>query len=215
MPNIRGSRRQQLEWIEARLGAWEEDPAAVGLQPQQVALLRTRATSTRAAMVHTNFMHAQAKSATREFHTESALLTDLARDLVATVKAFARTTDDPGVYVRSSVVPAAAPTPTPAPHAPSNMTAQVSATGAITLAWDASADARGVFFLVDRARGNAPFAIIGGTADRTLTDAAPRLAEGPVLYRVRAVRGEQMSDWTTPIAIDIGGASGAGLQMAA
>jgi hypothetical protein len=220
MPNIKGSRRQQLEWIEARLGAWEADPAAVGLRPQQVAMLRARAASTRAAMVHTNTMHAEAKSATRAFHDQSALLTTIARDLVAAVKAFARASGDPDVYVRSNVAPAAAPAPAPAPTAPINVTAHISATGAVTLSWDAPASGAtsGVFFLVERAhatRGNAPFTLIGATADRALTDPAPRLADGPVLYRLRAVRGEQMSDWTTPIVFDIRGGAGAAMKMAA
>lgn len=96
---------------------------------------------------------------------------------------------------------------------PTNVRAAISPTGAVTLEWDAAASGAttGVFFLTARKRaGEDVFSIANATPSRAYTDADAPLWTGPVLYQLRAQRGDLVSDWTVPVAVMVreGGVDG-------
>jgi hypothetical protein len=158
-------------------------------------------------------MRDDSKSATRKFYDAMTAMSGPTRDLIATIKAYAETSNNPNVYNLSNVEPPAPPTPATAPTIPFDVTGFVSPTGEATVTWNAdrSGASTGVFFLVERKRSaEAGFGLIGGTAEKAFVDLDPRLGTGTVQYRVKAQRGGLTSSWSVPIAFTITSGGGGG-----
>lgn len=211
MSNFSGTRREKLQWIEARIEQWQQNQAQIGISVQQITNLKTLVGSASAAFTGAEFARAAAKNATRDFYDAFNDMSGPTRDLINTIKAYAETTNNPSVFSLSSIEPPAPPTPAQAPSTPFDVSGSVSPTGNATITWDAdrSGASSGIFFMVERKRGNeATFSIIGGTAEKAFLDVDPRFATGTVQYRVKAQRGGLSSDWSVPIAFSITGGGG-------
>ncbi len=206
MTNFEGTRRQRLEWIEARITQWVANASQIGITSIQANNLKDLVGQASSAFTTAEFARAEAKNATRKYYDAVSDMSGPTRDLIATIKAFAETTDNPNVYALSSIDPPAPPTPVAAPTVPFDVSGSVSPTGNATITWDAdrSGASSGIFFMVERKRGNeATFSIIGGTAEKAFLDVDPRFATGTVQYRVKAQRGGLSSEWSVPIAFSI------------
>jgi len=211
MSNFSGTKRERLQWIEARIDQWQQNQAQIGISVQQITNLKTLVGSASATFTAAEFARAAAKNATRDFYEAFNDMSGPTRDLIATIKAFAETTNNPNVFSLSSIEPPAPPTPATAPTNPFDVSGSVSPTGNATITWDAdrSGASTGIFFMVERKRGNeATFSIIGGTAEKAFLDVDPRFATGTVQYRVKAQRGSLSSNWSVPIAFSITGGGG-------
>lgn len=212
MPNFEGSRRQKLEWLEARVTQWLANATSIGISSAQATAMKGAALSCRTEFNDAEAARAAAKNATVEFYTASNSMNSLARDLIATIKAFAETTNNPNVYALASIDPPSPPTPIPAPDVPTDFTGSVSPGGTVTLTWKAqpSGASSGVFFLVERKRAGEPAWVpMGGTAEKSFLDPNPLLSTGIVQYRVRAARADQASDWSPFLSFDLAGSGGA------
>lgn len=213
MPNFEGTRRQKLEWLEARMNQWVANAAAIGVLPATATNVKNAAVACRTEFNDAEFARAAAKNATLEFYTASTTMNNLARDVIATIKAYAESTNNPSVYALASIDPPAPPTPVPAPGVPTDFNGSVSPGGVVTLTWKStpSGVASGVFFLVERKRSTEPAWIpMGGSAEKAFIDPNPMLSSGIVQYRVKAVRGESSSDWSAFISFDLAGMGGVG-----
>jgi hypothetical protein len=216
MSNFEGTRRQRLEWIEARIDQWQANAAAIGITPAQATNLKNLVGAATSMFTAAEVARDNAKSATRKFYDAMSSMSGPTRDLIATIKAYAETTNNPNVYNLSNIDPPAPPTPVRAPSAPFDVSGFVSPTGNATITWDAdrSGASTGVFFMVERKRGSeATFMVIGGTAEKSYLDLDPRLATGTVQYRVKAQRGGLSSEWSVPIAFSIVGGGGGGFTV--
>ena len=206
MTNFSGTRREKLEWIEARAPIWQTSALQIGITVAQATSLKSLVAAASDAFTAAEAARADAKSATRKFYDAVADMSEPTRDLIATIKAFAETTNNPNVYNISNIDPPAPPTPASAPTIPFDVSGSVSPTGNATVTWDAdrSGASSGIFFMVERKRGTeATFSIIGGTAEKAFLDVDPRFATGTVQYRVKAQRGSLSSNWSVPIAFSI------------
>ena len=211
MPNFEGTRRQKLEWLEARVNQWTANAAGIGILPATATSVKNAAVACRTEFNDAEIARAAAKNATLEFYTASTTMNNLARDVIATIKAYAESTNNPNVYALASIDPPAPPTPVPAPAVPTDFSGSVSPGGVVTLTWKAtpSGPSSGIFFLVERKRGSEPAWIpMGGSAEKAFIDPNPMLSSGVVQYRVKAVRGESASDWSAFISFDLAGMGG-------
>ncbi len=211
MANFEGSRRQKLEWMEARITQWQSNALAIGISAAQATNVKNAAVTCRTEFNDAEAARAAAKNATVEFYTASNTMNGLARDLIATIKAFAETTNNPNVYALASIDPPAPPTPVPAPSVPTDFNGSVSPGGVVTLTWKAtpSGASSGIFFLVERKRAGEPAWIaMGGTAEKAFIDPNPMLSTGIVQYRVKAARAEAASDWSSFVSFDLAGGGG-------
>jgi hypothetical protein len=211
MSNFSGTRREKLEWIEARAPLWQTNATQIGITTAQATSLKALVAAATDAFTAAEVARADAKSATRKYYEAVSDMSGPTRDLIATIKAFAETSNNPNVYNLSNIDPPAPPTPAQAPSTPFDVSGSVSPTGNATITWDAdrSGASSGIFFMVERKRGNeATFSIIGGTAEKAFLDVDPRFATGTVQYRVKAQRGGLSSEWSVPIAFSITGGGG-------
>lgn len=211
-----GTRAKIINWFLSRLEAWEVDPAAIGLSVAQVQALRARVELAQDAELAARRARAASVAATRAFYVAADAAIGPGRAAIATIKAFAAASDEPEVLALARIGPRAAGSPVPPPMMPENLSGVIGATGQLTLRWSArtSGPRSGIFFLVERRLpagvGGSMFVTVGATPALEFTDPAPGLAAGAVAYRVRAVRGAAMSDWTVPVEFDVTIAAGPG-----
>jgi hypothetical protein len=191
-----------MTFIGTRINRWAADPAGAGLTPGQVVQLQELLEESRSARLHMLQLRAAAKGATLVFYSKTDALRSAASAAVASVRAAART--DSHVFVEALIDPPKAPTPAHAPDAPRNVRGAVDANGHLTLEWDADRTGvtSGVFFLIERSRpGEQPFAFLGATPSTTFTDTA--FTAGTTYYRVRAQRGDLLSEWSSIVSMTV------------
>lgn len=213
MPELPATRQGRLEYFEAHYGPWQSNAVAVGISTAQAGAIKTATQNCRTAFDAMIAARDAAKSATQNFYNLNNTMTDLGRTLISTIKSFAETTHNPNVYVLANVNPPAPPTPVPAPNTPTEFTGSVSPDGVVTLAWSAtpSGPTSGVFFIAEKKRmSETAYTIVGATMERSIMDPEADVTHGPVQYRVKASRGNQSSNWTTPIVFNFGEGGGGG-----
>lgn len=215
MSELPRTRLDRLQYFEAHYDQWLTNAAAIGITAGAATAVKNATTACRAGFDAMMVARDAARAATQNFYNLNNTMTGLGRGVISTIKAFAESTGDPNVYVLANINPPAPPTPVPAPATPTEFTGSVSPDGVVTLRWraEASGPSNGVFFLLERKRGGAgAYAVLGATMERTYEDPEADVVNGPVQYRVRAVRGALSSAWAMPIVFNFvgGGAGGAG-----
>lgn len=211
MSELPASRQARLEYFEARNALWLANATAIGITAAQATAIKTATQANRADFGTMEVARGASKAATNTFYTSNNTMTDLGRDLLKTIKAFAQTTNNPAVYSLANIDPPTPPSPVPPPDVPTDLVGVLSPVGVATVSWKStkSGASSGIFFVVARQwQGEADFTVLGASAEKSFIDPAPNAAAGPVYYRVRAVRGADQSDWTQPIVFNIAGGGG-------
>jgi len=150
------------------------------------------------------------KNATQAWYDAQEAMSDKGADYIKTIKAYAATTGNPGVYTIAQIPPPRAPQPAPLPSQPTNLSGAISPQGVLTLAWgsDRSGPTSGIFFHVERKLGdNGPWTSLGATQELTYTDAAVTTYGAAATYQVQARRGDKFSPWSMPLVVDLVGSS--------
>lgn len=223
MAILPGTRKSDLEFFEQHIAAWQLTPTAIGLTAAQLTAFATQITVARKGFNDAELARNASKAATTSWYGVNDPMVATGRDLIRTIKAYAEAAANPNaIYAIAQIPPPADPTPGQAPATPTNLNATISTAGELTLRWDATpaGAASGIFFLVARKNaGEGAFTTLAGTAEKMFTDSGFVGTNGVVEYRIQAVRGNLVSDWTDMIAIDLGGGTGfvaeQGLKMAA
>jgi len=191
--------RSRLEFYEAHLEPWSSDPASIGLSPSAVTALQTRATEAREAYEAHLAAQQAARAAASAFHDKvRALHADpgAGADMIQSIKNFASTTDDPGVYTRAQLPAPAAPSSAPMPGTPFRFAVELLATGAIKLSWKCENHSAGTMYEVRRrvqgaavASGAAEgFTFLGTAGVKRFTDDTLPAGSTAATYEVTAVR---------------------------
>ncbi len=207
MPVLPRTRLDKIEWFEQRLDpqhGWLADPGAIGLTAQQVADLADRVAAARAAYDAAQQARNASLSATAAFHAITGDMEGDGRDLIATVKAFAETTDDPGVYARADVPPPAEPTPAGPPAPPTSVTGTITSDGAVRLRWKGTLSHRTFYEIFRRLDGEATWTVLDSVGEKAYLDASVPPGTSGVQYRVRAKRGRHTSAANDPIRLRLG-----------
>ncbi len=202
------SRARRVEWFEQRLAAWAADPGAIGLSAALVAELAQRTADARAAHTAQRRAINAARAATVAFRDAEARMAVLGRGLVRTVKAFAETADDLGVYAAAKVPPPSAPSPAGAPDAPTNLRGSITNTGAVLLRWDGTLERRTFYEVHRRVEGERAWTFVASLGARAFLDETVAPGSVAALYRVRARRGTLAGPDAPPILVCFGVAPG-------
>ena len=200
-----------MEYFESRISLWLGNAESIGITDEQATALKTAAELNRAQFNAMDVARNSAKAATNTFYASNNTLTDLGRNLIKTIKAYAQTTNDPMVYSLANIDPPAPPTPVPAPSVPADTTGSVTPDGVVTLSWraDRSGASSGIFFIIERKRaGEADYSVLSATVEKSFMDPNARVNLGLVQYRIKAVRGTESSDWATPVVFNFGAGGG-------
>lgn len=220
---------EQIQFCETHNPIWAANAAAIGLTPAQVTSLTGLTTAARASYNSAQTARQASKGATTTFHNNTRSMREVAADLIAVIKAYAESKNDPNVYGLAQIPPPSPPTPATAPSQPTSFAITIEPTGALTLSFESenSAASTGGFFTVQRRLGGGgPFLTIGGTPGvggggrrTTFTDDTLPAGTATVSYVVTPRRGTLVgvSSEAVNVTFGIGGpqATGATLSLAA
>jgi hypothetical protein len=205
LPN---SRRETIEWFEARVSSWAKSPATIGLSNDQVAALSARLDEARDALDSATALRQASLGATGVFHTKADDMRALGADLIKLIRAFALASDDVGVFAAAHIPPPQASTPAGPPDKPTGVSADILNTGEIKVAWK-GLRSYGTQFIVERQMTPVdappePWAWVGHSVTNDFTDAAVPVGFAGVAYRVHAIRAGGTSDASNTATISFG-----------
>ena len=195
----------RLQFFEQRLPHWEEDPASIGLQSEDVAALALRVSAARAAFEEMRAIRIAAEGATQTHRLANDAMFETGMGLVETVKAFARRTGDQSVYPEAGLPAPNPPSPTGPPPMPTNLRVRLLPDGSLRLSWQGST-ARGGYFSIYRGleqEGGTPAAGGGagiGSASIGSTSAGSTIGGSTIggLPLIASVAAKAFDDRTIP-----------------
>lgn len=188
----------KLTFYEAHFSPWTANAVAIGLTPEAVTALGTKIDASRTAYDNMIAQRNAAKAATQNFYDtviDMHASPGAGADMIAAIKNFAQTTDNPQVYTLAEIPPPATPAPAPAPGRPYRFEVELRPLGSIALGWKCD-NPRGVYgtlYEVRRRIGTAgEFVLIGSSGEKSFVDETlpsdAGAAEGGVTYAITAVR---------------------------
>jgi hypothetical protein len=198
-----------LQYCEQRVGQWEQQGAAIGLQSAQTLEFKN---DTNTARVAYDAVQAAKLALRNAVLAQNDAFRDLRRTLgdnTASIRAFARNSPDPNkVYANALIAPPRPPQPIGPPTAAFDLNASLDLlVGGLKLTWKASQDASGVVYRVERtttATPNATWDLIGLTGSKFATDVTVPNGTSRVLYRVVAQRGSLQANPSPVLDIRFG-----------
>jgi hypothetical protein len=215
---------EQIQFCETHNPVWAANAVAIGLTVPQVTALTTLTTAARASYSTSQTTRQAAKAATTTFHNNTKSMRDSAADLIALIKAYAESKNDPNIYGLAQIPPPSPPTPAVAPSQPINFAVTIEPTGALTLSFESenSGASSGGFFIVQRRLGaSGNYTTIGGTPGvggggrrTTFTDDTLPGGTPTVSYIVTPRRGTLVGTSSEAINITFGIGGGASVQGA-
>ena len=184
---------EMIDWFAQRIDTWQDDPAAIGLTPDQTTELAARTAAARGLLEAAQLARIESKSATVASAAGEAALRSYGADMIRIIKAFAETAEDrAAVYVRANVPPPAPRTPQGPPGQPHGVQVRLGSRGELHLAWKAedAAASSGVYFVVSRRLDNDPvFTLLGATGEKAITDDTLPRGTGCATYVIAPFRG--------------------------
>jgi hypothetical protein len=207
MSTLPQSRVGILEFFETHLPLWTADPLIIGLTLEQVTDLQGFTTSARNQWDAAQAARVASKGATEGFYNAIDTLRTAGGAAISEIRAFAKSTANPDVYITAGIPAPASPTPAPPPDAPTNLTITMQTTGEAVLKWKVKQPSPGaeVFTVVHRRLNNTgSFIEFGATGEKTMIDATIPPGTQSVSYVLRARRGDQVSAPSEPVTQFLG-----------
>lgn len=207
MSTVPKSREQQINFFEQHIAIWSNDPASIGLTSGVVTELNGLTQQARASFVSVQALREAAKAGTTGFHNATDAMSALGGAAINTIRAYAKTTGDDGVYEAAQIPPPDAPTPYPAPAAPADLKTSLDNNGNVNVTWRITQPASGaqVFTMVTRRlNGNGPFTLIGSTQGKQFTDTTVPAGTAEVTYQLQAMAGGQTGPFSEPVTVYLG-----------
>ena len=207
MPIVPKSRPGMLDFYESHIDAWRADPGAIGLDAGSADAQAARIDAARAAYdAHHEAINA-ARSATQRYHDAIAAMhadPGAGADMLETIKAFAQTTGDAGVYVQARIPPPADRSAAPPPGTPFDFRIGLRQDGAVELAWKCGnpRGTAGTVYEVLRAVGGdaqhgataETFEFVATVGAKSFTDTTIPAGAARVVYQITALRSTRRGD---------------------
>jgi hypothetical protein len=205
---------EMIQFFETHWPIWTTAPTTIGLTAGQVTNLKNATESSRAKYSSQQTAKTAAKASTNALHSANSSLRDLGSALIAAIKAYAETTNNPGVYDIAQIPMPDPASPAPLPKQPDSITITLEPGGALTLKWKSNNSA-GAYFTIARMIGDSgTFVTIGNAQKKTFTDGTLPLGSSSATYIITGVRGSRIGDSSEPVQVQFGVGSGGGLQIA-
>jgi hypothetical protein len=205
MPVLPSKNVERIQWFEQRIAAWTASAVGIGITVPQATTLSAKIIAARTAFNAAETARQASKNATLSLNTSMSDLSDFGADLIATIKAFAETTNNPNVYVLASVPPPAPPGPVGPPEAPTDVSADPNADGTITVKWKGSTANQTFFSVWRKTSAQSQFVQIGAIATKTFIDDGVPNGVTAVSYVLRAQRGTSVSQASEQVTVQFGG----------
>lgn len=206
---VPGGDRASLAFTEQRKAVWAAAGAAIGLAPEDTALLTQTSDDAQSALDIRTAKAAEAKSSTITWKTAAKENRDLARDLVRKIRTFALQQANPSeIYALAQIPEPKTPGDLPAPEVPTDLKITLNTQGRAVLTFEGTRYG-GTVWTVERRTASTqgqlgPWVLAGTTLERSFTDMHTPSGVASVHYRVRAERPSGVSDFSSPIALPFG-----------
>jgi hypothetical protein len=208
------SREQMINWFNDRAAAWAADPVGIGLTALQVADLAAKIAASDAALSDANVAKISSKDATVVYYSETDDLRSFGADLIKTIKAYAETTNDAGVYAAASVPPPLPPSPAGPPDKPSALEAELLSGGGLHLSWKGTVSKSAYFSVYRKAEGETAFTLLDSPKDKFFDDNTIPAGANSVIYYIQARRDDFRVN-SIQYTVSFGAGGTASLTMAA
>lgn len=196
MTVIPPNKADMINFFASRVPVWAENAAQIGLSAQAVGQLSALLSDAQAKLAEQAAKDAEKQAATAASNLAADALRAAGAGDLATIKAFAKSTNNPGVYTLAQIPAPAAPTPAAPPSMPYDLEANINNVGDVVLSFksDNAQSHTGVFFVVRRKlAGQSAFSLVGTSGTKSFTDKAIPQGTTGAIYNVTAKRGELVS----------------------
>src|SRR5690606_13206387 len=129
MSTIPPTRVGALEFFETHLPLWAAAPTTIGLSLEAVTDLQAFVSTARTKWDEAQAARVASKGATEGFYNAIDTLREAGGAAIGEIRAFARSTQNPDVYIAAGIPAPASPSPAPPPSAPTNLTVSMQTTG--------------------------------------------------------------------------------------
>lgn len=222
----------EITFGEVHAPIWAAAPTTIGLTATTCTAISAAVSVARKAFTDAQTAREASKAATNNLKVKMTTLHPLLADAVQTIRLFAESTGNPGVYTLANIPAPAAPTPAPPPMQPVQLGAAIIPGGALRISFKATDSAAGggaTTYLVSRKlSGQSTFTVIGSAGSSRSTDGAslPRgfkffddatLPSGSnnMQYMVQGQRGSSFGMASEVLTVTIGVDSGGGMVVTA
>ena len=195
VPKGRGKR---ISWYKSHANKWAEDPAAIGVTPEQVAALQAIVEEARVARIDKARAYATARSATLRLKMAIEKLSIAGSCMVQQIRTQAAVSDDPAVYFKAWLPRPRKKSPIGKPGKPEGLDFKLDQVGWLTLSWTCKnpTGAEGTTYHVYRQLNDAgPFEYLGHAGKKKFRDTTLPAGVKTATYKVRAVRSTSVGPW--------------------
>jgi len=205
MPLVPQTKTGALNFFQSRLAAWNGDPAAVGLTPQQVTDISAATFAAQDSLIAAQQTYNAARSATAANDSDIAAMRTVGAGVISTVRAFAKATGDAEVYALADIPAPKAPTPAGTPDAPTNTRGSIDSRGAVELRWNGSLAYHTFFEVYRMFAGQSEWTLLASVGTKAFVDVTiPPGSTSAISYYIQARRGELTSEPSAPITVRMG-----------
>jgi hypothetical protein len=201
-----------IDFFANRIGDWAKGPAAIGLTSSQIDEINLRLAEAQARLAEAHTARIAAQTATLALSDAMRSLRGFGGDLVKTIRAFAETTEDPGVYTASSIPPVAEPTPSGPPEQPTHLSARLLSPFGLAIAWKGSASQGTYFGVWRRLPGETSDTLIATRKTKSFEDRTLPPGTAAASYTITAHRDDE-TVYSSALTVQIG--AGAATEIAA
>jgi hypothetical protein len=219
-----------LAFCTAHSGLWLSNAAAIGVLPASATSFKTHAGTAQASFDALTAAKVALKGAVTTNDAAMAQARSDAADIIKTIRAFAESSNNPGVYTLAGITPPAKPTPAPAPSKPEMLSSGLQPGGALTLYWKATNPRGGTvtYSIARKLPHEQGFTIIANTGGNAAANGKPTgrrglkqwtdntlpLNSGGVQYIITGMRGNVAGDPSETLTVTFGVGSGGGMFIA-
>lgn len=173
MSILPSSRKARLEFFEGHWETWLANATSIGLNSTVVNQLKSLVMDEREALNAALLARDTARSSTNTWYNSSDQTTDLGRDMLKTIKAFADSSGNPNVYNLANIPAPQPPAPIGPPGTPSDFKVGLRGDGALLMAWKCvnPTGIGGTVYEVRRKTGMASaYEFLGVSGNKSFTD---------------------------------------------
>lgn len=188
VPNTKSGK---LEFYESHIEGWVENAADIGVQPSQLTALSALIAAARTSYTAQQVAADAARDATGDSNLAISAMHKLGSATIAQIRAFAETTNNPGVFTLASLPFPADPSPVGPPGKPSDLEVSILIGGSLHLRWKCEnpPNASGTVYEVRRRIGGGSFVIIGAAGgNKEFIDATLPGGSTGVVYEITGMR---------------------------
>jgi hypothetical protein len=201
------SRRQQIDWLLARIADWTANAADIGLDPTQVSAFSAALSQVQTARDDALATRTLAKGKTQTFYGMADPVIETAGGMIKTIRGYAATSGEPNVWELAHIDPPATPSPVPAPTIPTDIVTSLNNDGSIAITWTAknAAPNAGTAFTVHRKlEGQSAYTQLATVGVRAFTDETVPPGTPSVQYMIRGIRGDKVGQFSEAVTVYLG-----------